>query len=45
VCGDKALAQLPEAERNDWQELWKEVEALRQRAAAKQPAAASSARP
>jgi hypothetical protein len=30
-----ALAQLPEAERAAWQQLWAEVEALRQRAQAK----------
>jgi eukaryotic-like serine/threonine-protein kinase len=28
-----ALAKLPEAERKDWQKLWKEVEALRRRRA------------
>ena len=32
VRGD-ALAKLPEAERKDWQKLWEDVEALRQRAA------------
>jgi hypothetical protein len=32
VRGD-ALAKLPEAERQPWQKLWIEVEALRQRAA------------
>jgi serine/threonine protein kinase/cytochrome c553 len=30
-----ALARLPEAERQQWQKLWQEVEALRQQAAAK----------
>ncbi len=34
VRGPAALAKLPEAERPDWQKLWQEVEALRQRAAA-----------
>jgi serine/threonine-protein kinase len=33
VRGPDALAKLPEAERQDWQQLWQEVEALRQRAA------------
>jgi tetratricopeptide (TPR) repeat protein len=33
VRGAGALARLPEAERHDWQRLWQEVEALRQRAA------------
>ncbi len=33
VRGPDALARLPEAERGDWQKLWEEVEALRQRAA------------
>jgi hypothetical protein len=28
----EALGRLPETERSDWQKLWKEVEALRQRA-------------
>jgi tetratricopeptide (TPR) repeat protein len=32
VRGDKALVKLPEAERKDWQKLWEEVQALRQRA-------------
>jgi tetratricopeptide (TPR) repeat protein len=32
VRGPDALSALPEAERGAWQELWKEVEALRQRA-------------
>jgi tetratricopeptide (TPR) repeat protein len=31
--GPEALAKLPAAERADWQKLWQEVEALRQRAA------------
>jgi tetratricopeptide (TPR) repeat protein len=34
VRGAEALKRLPEAERADWQRLWEEVEALRQRAAA-----------
>jgi serine/threonine protein kinase/Flp pilus assembly protein TadD len=33
VRGAELLARLPEAERQDWQKLWKEVESLRQRAA------------
>jgi hypothetical protein len=33
VRGPEALARLPEAERKEWQKLWQEVEALRQRAA------------
>jgi serine/threonine protein kinase/Tfp pilus assembly protein PilF len=33
VRGEQALAGLPQAERSDWQQLWKEVESLRQRAA------------
>jgi tetratricopeptide (TPR) repeat protein len=33
VRGEQALAGLPEAERAEWQKLWREVEALRQRAA------------
>jgi hypothetical protein len=32
VRGDAALTKLPEAERQDWQQLWVNVEALRQRA-------------
>jgi serine/threonine protein kinase/Tfp pilus assembly protein PilF len=32
VRGAAALAKLPEAERGDWQQLWEEVAALRQRA-------------
>jgi serine/threonine-protein kinase len=39
VRGPEALARLPEAEREDWQKLWQEVEALRHRAA--QPPGAS----
>ena len=35
VRGDESLARLPEAERQQWQKLWQEVEALRQQAAAK----------
>jgi hypothetical protein len=45
VRGNESLARLPEAERKEWQKLWEEVETLRQHAAAKRPAAASSARP
>jgi hypothetical protein len=33
VRGDAALAKLPEAERQEWQKLWQEVEALERRAA------------
>ncbi len=44
VRGDQALAKLPQAERKDWEELWKQVEALRQRAA-ERPKSAGSARP
>jgi hypothetical protein len=44
VRGPKSLAQLPEAERKEWQKLWQEVEALRQRAAGKS-AVASPTRP
>jgi Flp pilus assembly protein TadD len=44
VRGSDTLAKLPEAERQEWQKLWQEVEALRQRAA-QQPKTASSARP
>jgi hypothetical protein len=33
VRGLDALPRLPEAERRDWQKLWEDVEALRQRAA------------
>jgi serine/threonine-protein kinase len=44
VRGPDALAKLPEAEREEWQKLWQEVEALRQRAA-KPPAEANPARP
>jgi hypothetical protein len=40
----EALARLPQAERLYWQDLWKEVEALRQHAAPR-PKATSSARP
>jgi hypothetical protein len=35
VRGPKSLAQLPEAERKEWQKLWEEVEALRMRAMGK----------
>jgi tetratricopeptide (TPR) repeat protein len=34
VRGADALARLPEADRGDWQKLWKEVEALHERAMA-----------
>jgi tetratricopeptide (TPR) repeat protein len=44
VRGEKALAPLPEAEREDWHKLWEEVAALRKRAAG-QPKTASSAQP
>jgi hypothetical protein len=44
VRGPEALGKLPEDERQEWQKLWQEVEALRQ-SATRQPAAASSARP
>jgi hypothetical protein len=44
VRGAESLARLPEAEGKDWQKLWDEVEALRQRAA-QRPKAADSARP
>jgi hypothetical protein len=44
VRGAEALGKLPEAERKEWQKLWQEVEALRQRAA-EGPTKASSARP
>jgi hypothetical protein len=30
VRGEQALDKLPPAERSDWQQLWKEVEVLRQ---------------
>jgi superkiller protein 3 len=43
VRGD-GLAKLPEAECRDWQKLWQEVEALRQRTAAR-PRAATRPRP
>jgi len=43
VRGD-ALAQLPEAERQNWQQLWQEVEALRQRVA-RPPDKAAGTRP
>jgi hypothetical protein len=33
VRGPEALGRLAEAERRDWQKLWDDVEALRQRAA------------
>jgi serine/threonine protein kinase/Flp pilus assembly protein TadD len=44
VRGPESLTRLPETERKEWQKLWEEVEALRQRAAGK-PAAASPTRP
>jgi tetratricopeptide (TPR) repeat protein len=44
VRGPAALGQLAETERGDWQELWEEVEALRQRAL-KSAQPASPARP
>jgi serine/threonine protein kinase/Flp pilus assembly protein TadD len=44
VRDGQALAGLPAAERADWQKLWQEVEALRQRAA-KPPTDANPARP
>jgi hypothetical protein len=34
VRGKEALAKLPEAERQVWQQFWGEVETLRQKAAA-----------
>jgi hypothetical protein len=34
VRGEEALAKLPEEERKAWQQLWAEVETLRQKAAA-----------
>jgi tetratricopeptide (TPR) repeat protein len=44
VRGEEALAQLPPAERRDWERLWQEIEALRQRAAP-EPNAARPAQP
>jgi tetratricopeptide (TPR) repeat protein len=44
VRAEPALARLPTAERGDWQKLWQEVEALRQRAA-RPPDKAASSRP
>jgi serine/threonine-protein kinase len=35
VRGAESLARLPETERQEWQKLWQEVEALRQQVAAK----------
>ena len=32
VRGAEALSKLPEGERQDWQKLWQEVEALRKSA-------------
>jgi hypothetical protein len=34
LSDEKALAKLPKAERAAWQQLWAEVETLRQKAAA-----------
>jgi hypothetical protein len=42
VRGEPALARLPAVERGDWQKLWQEVEALRQRAAGPQEKAAAT---
>jgi serine/threonine protein kinase/Tfp pilus assembly protein PilF len=42
VRGQEALAKLPEAERGDWQKLWEEVEALRQRTANPAPPAGAA---
>jgi tetratricopeptide (TPR) repeat protein len=42
VRGPEALKKLPEAERRRWQQLWQDVEALRQRAAAPAPKAGTS---
>jgi tetratricopeptide (TPR) repeat protein len=44
VRGEQALAGLPEAERAEWRKLWREVEALRQRAA-RPPDKAAAPRP
>jgi tetratricopeptide (TPR) repeat protein len=44
VRGEQALALLPEAERVEWQKLWRDVEALRQQAAAP-PDKAAAPRP
>jgi tetratricopeptide (TPR) repeat protein len=44
VRAEHALGMLPEAERADWQKLWQEVEALRQRAA-RPPDKAAATRP
>jgi tetratricopeptide (TPR) repeat protein len=44
VRGPDALAKLPEDEREGWQKLWEEVEALRQRAA-KPPEGTGPSRP
>jgi tetratricopeptide (TPR) repeat protein len=44
VRSDQGLAKLPETERKEWQKLWEEVEALRQRTA-QPPKPASAARP
>jgi hypothetical protein len=42
VRGPESLARLPAAERQEWQKLWEEVEALRQRAAETAAAASPS---
>src|SRR5205823_5291621 len=44
VRGPAALAKLPEAERQQWQTLWQEIEALRQHASSA-PKTASPGRP
>ena len=36
VRGAEALAKLPEGERDAWQQLWKDVETLRERSQAKE---------
>jgi tetratricopeptide (TPR) repeat protein len=42
--GAQSLAKLPEAERKEWQKLWEEVEALRERASSR-PQTTKSVRP
>jgi hypothetical protein len=44
VRSTEALARLPKGERQEWEKLWQEVNALRQ-LATERPAAASYARP
>jgi tetratricopeptide (TPR) repeat protein len=44
VRDEEALAKLPPAERRDWERLWQEIEALRQRAAPEPKAARSAQR-